>query len=345
MQIPFTTFEPKIAIQPVRSLINYTERLGLDRSELLKAISLSEEQLNDSRLLIDVQRFEELYVFASGALKHTTLGFEFGKIFEADRWGILGYIAITSLNLGDAMSAQHQFQTLSGNMGAPILTSDDKQATLQWAPAYNCSHHVCEQIIAGFVSLARTLTNRQELTPEGIFFTHEAHGEASYYENYFNCPVKFNATFNGILIHHSDLISPIRQSDMELNEVLIGRARAMLAQQTSHSPMEVIKGYIVKTLPDHNPEIEEAAQYLGLSVRSTQRKLQEYGTSFSQVLDAIRKELALTYLRQTQNSVLYISERLGFSEQSAFQRAFKRWTGSTPRQYRTAITQGTRAAH
>jgi len=71
-----------------------------------------------------------------------------------------------------------------------------------------------------------------------------------------------------------------------------------------------------------------------------QRKLQEHGTSFSQVLDAIRKEMALTYLRQTQNSVLYVSDRLGFSEQSAFQRAFKRWTGMTPRRYRSAITKG-----
>jgi len=340
MQTPFTTFEPKIAVQPIRSLINYCERNGLARGDLLQAVSLSEEQLNDGRLLIDVQRCEELYAFTSKALNDEMLGFKFGQIFESDRWGVLGYIALTSLNLADAMKAQYKFQSLSGNMGVPTLTLDDTNSTLQWVPAYNCSHHISEQIITGFISLARTLTNKGGLAPEGVFFTHKAHSGRAYYEAYFNCPVKFDSTFNGIVIPNTELQAPIRKSDSELNKVLCDRASAMLAQQTFNSPMEVIKGYILKTLTDHVPEIEEAAQHLGLSVRSMQRKLQEHGTSFSQVLDAIRKEMALTYLRQTQNSVLYISDRLGFSEQSAFQRAFKRWTGMTPRRYRSAISKG-----
>ncbi len=340
MQTPFTTFEPKIAAQPIRSLINYCERNGLTRCDLLQAVSLSEEQLNDSRLLIDIQRYEELYAFASKALEDVMLGFKFGQLFESDRWGILGYIALTSLNLADAMEAQFKFQSLSGNMGVPTLTPHDTNSTLQWVPAYNCSHHISEQIITGFISLARTLTNNKDLSPETVFFTHKAHADQAHYEAYFNCPVKFGSTFNGIVTHNKELQAPIRKSDSELNKVLYDRASAMLAQQTFNSPMEVIKGYILKTLTDHVPEIEEAAQYLGLSVRSTQRKLQEHGTSFSQVLDAIRKEMALTYLRQTQNSVLYVSDQLGFSEQSAFQRAFKRWTGMTPKRYRTAISKG-----
>ena len=130
---------------------------------------------------------------------------------------------------------------------------------------------------------------------------------------------------------------PLRKSDTETHKILINHAQSLLEEQTFTSPLEVIKDYIVKTLPGHVPDIEEVSAYLQLSVRSTQRKLQEYGTSYSQVLDAIRKELALTYLRQTQNSVLYVSERLGFSEQSAFQRAFKRWTGITPKRYRNTI--------
>ena len=127
--------------------------------------------------------------------------------------------------------------------------------------------------------------------------------------------------------------------DKDLNTLLITRAENLLEQQTSNSPVEVIKDYVIKTLPDHVPDIDEIALYLHLSVRSTQRKLQEYGTSYSQLLDVIRKELALTYLLQTSNSVLYVSERLGFSEQSAFQRAFKRWTGLTPRGYRVKSNQ------
>ncbi len=337
MQTPFTTFDPKIAVQPVRSLINYCERAGLMRSALLRAASLSEDQLNDSRLLIDVERYEDLFRFASEALKDEVLGFNFGKQFEADRWGVLGYIAMTAQNIVAAMDAQYKFQSLSGNMGAPIQINQGMVTTLQWVPAYNCSHHLPEQIVSGLVSMGRIVTNNEGYAPRAVFFTHKPQAPISQYESFFQCRVEFEGQFNGIVMDNNELLTPLRKSDPELNKMLVGHAQSMLAQQTFSSPMEVIKDYVIKTLPSHVPDIDEVADYLKLSVRSTQRKLQDYGTSYTQVLDAIRKELALTYLRQTHNSVLYISERLGFSEQSAFQRAFKRWTGTTPRRYRVSI--------
>lgn len=336
MYKPFITFNPKIAIQPVRSLINYCERQGLDRLALLQAANLSEDQLNDSRLLIDVGRLEDLYSFASNGLNDSNLGFKFGQYFEADRWGVLGYIALTSQSMGAALDDQYKFQSLSGNMGAPIRSNYGAVTTLQWIPAYNCSHHLPEQIITGLVSLARVLTNNDKYTPASVFFTHKAHGNEACYADYFNCPVIFSSEFNGIVMNNVELQDSLRKADVELNNVLVQHAQSMLAHQTFSSPLEVIKDYVIKTLPNHVPDIEEVADYLNLSVRSTQRKLQDYGTSFTQVLDAIRKELALTYLRQTHNSVLYVSERIGFSEQSAFQRAFKRWTGTTPRRYRVS---------
>lgn len=339
MQTTFDSLGPKIAVQPVRSLINYCERNGVDRMALLKAVSLSEDQLNDGRLLIDVQRYEDLFYFASKALNDPVLGFSFGKLFEPDRWGVLGYIAMTSKSISAAMEAQYKFQSLSGNMGAPIQVSSGMVTSLQWVPAYNCSHHLSELIITGLVSLSRILTNDNCYAPSAIYFTHKPQDSIEKYERYFNCKVNFDGPFNGVVMNNNALQANLRKSDVELNKVLVQHAQLLLTQQTYNSPIEVIKDYVIKTLPSHVVEIEEVSDYLGLSVRSTQRKLQEYGTSYSQVLDAIRKELALTYLRQTQNSVLYISERLGFSEQSAFQRAFKRWTGTTPRRYRVSILE------
>ncbi|MGB3668296.1 MAG: AraC family transcriptional regulator [Bermanella sp.] len=330
------SFIPKIAVQLVRSLINYGERYGVHRTHMLKEASLTEDQLNDSRLLIDVHRYESLLLFISQYLKDPSLGFHHGQQFEAGRWGVLGLIASTSQSFQAAMEAQYRFQSLSGNMGAPLQSSEDGITTLQWVPAYNCSYHLAEQVVTGLVSLARELTNQVDYAPNCVSFTHKPHGDAALYEAYFQCPVTFNASYNGLEVDDKLLQVPLRKSDTETHKVLLAHAQAMLEEQTFTSPLEVIKDYVVKTLPSHVPDIEEVSQYLNLSVRSTQRKLHEYGTSYSQVLDAIRKELALTYLRQTHNSVLYVSERLGFSEQSAFQRAFKRWTGSTPKRYRDA---------
>lgn len=329
-------FIPKIAVQLVRSLINYGERQDVSRSSMLQVCSLSEDQLNDSRLLIDVHRYEQLLSLISETLGDPLLGFHHGQQFDAGRWGVLGFIAATAHSFQAAIQAQYRFQSLSGNMGAPLQFSEGDVTTLQWVPAYNCSYHLAEQIVTGLVSMAREVTNQVTFAPNAVYFTHKPAADLALYKQYFGCAVYFNAKFNGLAVDNVLLEVPLRKSDAEIHQVLVEHAKSMLEEQTFTSPLEVIKDYVVKTLPSHVPDIEEVSKYLNLSVRSTQRKLQEYGTSYSQVLDAIRKELALTYLRQTQNSMLYVSERLGFSEQSAFQRAFKRWTGSTPKRYRSA---------
>ncbi|EAT13571.1 AraC family transcriptional regulator [Bermanella marisrubri] len=326
---------PKIAVQPVRALINYAERHGLKRSQLLEQGSLSESQLNDSRLLIDVMRFEALMHFVSGQICDEHLGFHLGQQFEPDRWGILGLIALTCPNVMAALDAQYRFQSLSGNMGAPMLSADESKSILQWVPAYDCSHNVSEMIIAGLVSLTRVLINQPDYSPIKVTFTHSVAGNVAEYSEYFGCPVEFSSQSNSLEIDNGLLQSPLRHGDGETYQILMQHAKSLLTQQSFSSPLEVIKDFLLKTLPDHVPDIEEVAEYMGMSVRSTQRKLSEFGTSYSQVLDGIRKELAMTYLKQTQNPMIFISERLGFSEQSAFQRAFKRWTGVTPKQFRT----------
>ena len=329
------SLQPKIAVQVARSLINYGQRYAMDRMALLEASNLSEDQLNDARLLVDVVRYEAILKAISEHNNDENLGFHFGQNYDPDRWGVLGYIANTSSSIMAAMAAQYRFQSLSGNMGAPLQFTDGQTTTVQWVPAYNCSYHLAEQIVTGLISLSRLLINEPEYAPQGVYFTHDCQGDSAKYVTYFGCPVHFNAQFNGLEISNQILQQPLRKADVEINKLLIDHAESLLAQQTFTSPMEVIKDYVIKNLPSHVPDIEEIAAYLNLSVRSTQRKLQDFGTSYSLVLDGIRKELALTYLRQTQNSMLYVSERLGFSEQSAFQRAFKRWTGTTPRRYRS----------
>jgi AraC-like DNA-binding protein len=332
-----TYLNPKIAAHAIRSLVNFAERHGLEREVLLLEAGLTEAQLNDGGLLIDVSCHESIYALAARLLDDPLLGFIQGQEYEPECWGVLGLIALTSSSIGASIAAQYRFQSLTGNMGAPLQVSHGLFTSIQWVPAYNCSHHMSENIITGLLSSARVLTNRPDYAPNAVYFTHAPKANIDVYAQYFKCPVHFNAEHNALMMDNAILQWPLRKSDVELNKVLTEHAVSLLTEQSFTSPMEVIKDYVIKNLPDHVPDLDEVARYLNLSVRSAQRKLSEYGTSYSQILDAIRKELALTYLRQTSNSVLYVSERLGFSEQSAFQRAFKRWTNTTPRRYRLEV--------
>ncbi|MGB3667877.1 MAG: AraC family transcriptional regulator, partial [Bermanella sp.] len=92
--------------------------------------------------------------------------------------------------------------------------------------------------------------------------------------------------------------------------------------------------YIIESLATKVPSLEDAASFLGVSSRSLQRKFKLQGTNFKSIVDDVRKEYAFSYLLQTNYKMSYISQILGFSEQSVFQRAFKRWTGMTPGEYR-----------
>jgi len=327
---------PKIAIQTLRSLLYYAERQGQSNDHQLKSLPLNQEQLNSSRLLVDVALYEAQLATLSHLLKDDELGFHIGQEFQPDRWGILGYIAVTSSSIEEALQAQYVYQSLSGNMGTPHKVIENDITHIQWVPSYDCSYHMAEQIITGLVTMARYLTNDQRFSPELVCFTHECMGQAKNYESFFNCPVKFQQDSNEVLVKSKNLNKPLFRSDVELNALLRSRADTLLSELTESSPVDVIRDYVLKTLPTHVPEIEEVASVLNMSSRTLQRKLKEQGLSFSGLLDSIRKELAITYLTQTDGSLLFISQRLGFSEQSAFQRAFKRWTGSTPNHFKQA---------
>ena len=99
------SLQPKIAVQVARSLINYGQRYAMDRMALLEASNLSEDQLNDARLLIDVVRYEAILKAISEHNNDENLGFHFGQNYDPDRWGVLGYIANTSSSIMAAMAA------------------------------------------------------------------------------------------------------------------------------------------------------------------------------------------------------------------------------------------------
>ena len=343
----------KISMATVRALINYLRQQNTSTVEqesaaeqdnsfcctkLLASIGLNELALNQSSLLIDSTKYETIFSFAERELNLTHIGFEFGKTITADRWGILGYIAVTSPTLKMALQKQRKYQSLVGNLGTPISTLEKNNLMLKWIPAYQCNHHIVEEIITGWATLAKNLS-QNKIIPQAIYFQHslsatlsDTHG----YTDFFRCPVYFDHDFNGIKIADFCLDIPLITVDDVINQALCHQADNMLNNTIEHSPIDSVYQFIINQLPLGLPEIEDVAKQLGMSVRTLQRKLNESGLNFTGMVDDIRKDLALSYLKNTNTKVIYIAQMLGFSEQSSFQRAFKRWMGATPKQYRNS---------
>ncbi len=166
-------------------------------------------------------------------------------------------------------------------------------------------------------------------------FKHKAPQDVSEYKRIFNFPVSFGKSTNALLFDKKYLELPVVLPDKELLYVFENHAEDVLIKLSNNESItRKVSSFLVKMIHDKPPTLETVAKKFFMSVRKLQLLLENEGTTYKNILNTIRKELAFNYLRDNQISVAEVSYLLGFSEPSAFHRAFKKWTGKTPGNYR-----------
>ncbi len=191
------------------------------------------------------------------------------------------------------------------------------------APA---SHELCFALI---VAQARALGSAP-VSVTAVEFTHRCPGNLGAYERWFNAPVRFEADETQLVISQTSLRHSLTSADASLAAILERHAEALYATRPEPPDLRSqVKRVLATALRTNEAQIDEVARRLGLTPRSLQRRLKDEGASFQSVREDVRRELAGRYLDDNL-SFAEISFLLGFSEPSAFFRAFKRWTGLTP---------------
>ena len=246
---------------------------------------------------------------------------------------MLGHIVAAAPSLADAIGYQKRYQCLLGNTGQAYHEVEDDVVTIRWLTIPQASANSIEQVITAWVAFAFKYTQSTD-KPIAVYFTHSAFADEKDYQAFFGCPVYFNASFNGVKLQTSSLNISLSSFNEEVLNVLCAHAENKLLAKRKNASLDIIEQYIIATLPDKVPELTDVAEHLGISCRQLQRRLQKDNTHLSSMIEQIRKSLAVSYLTQTDHKLLYISTILGYSEQSAFQRAFKRWSGQTPQAFR-----------
>jgi len=175
-----------------------------------------------------------------------------------------------------------------------------------------------------------------EVSPRGIYFVHDSPCDMKPYNEIFKTPIHFNTDFNGITYDAGALQMPIMQHDDELHKVLCSHLLE-LEQQHPNDLVSQVEHIIRQMLPTGNCTIDLTASCLNVSKRTLQNHLKAENASFQKILDQIRSDIASNYLNESQVSMTYLSEMLGFSELSAFSRAFKRWFGVCPRAWKARV--------
>ncbi len=332
-----TTIQPwyhdrSVSSNVVRALFSFLEqKLGQDYPELDKWRPAS-SRLNDSAHRFPAALYIELMNFAGKALHDPSFGFHYGQNADANRWGLIGFILSVSDNLKEVLETQQRLQALVGNIGCTIVHEEPQEKIIEWFTEGDTSYHLAEEALTGWIGFGRHIV-KGDVVPKRVMFRHSQSGKLSEYEAYFGCPVLFEQAINGVAFSEDLFAAPLRLPDRQMYQLLSEYAGLILQESGRDNLRQQIKGYLIRQLPRNVPTIESVAAKFDMSVRTLQRRFENWGTNYKQFVDATREELALQYLKQGGQNLLELTFMLGFSEQSAFQRAFKRWTGCAPGQY------------
>ncbi len=248
--------------------------------------------------------------------------------------GILGYLLHACDNMGEALLRLMRYGKLIINdMDQIRFEPKGSNIELEWPPFLDEDAILLELGMAVMRQFSLQLAGRP-LRLNYVHFTHDVVGEAGHYEAFFGCKVYFNQPRNIMSFPATNLNIPIEKPDKALFAILQQQAEEALKKLPGNDIfLQQAQRQLMDLCQQGEPNLTQLAERLHLSTRTLQRRLAQHQLNFQQLLDDVRQQLCQQYLQQ-QVSLSDIAQLIGYSDQSAFTRAYKRWTGMTPLQQR-----------
>jgi len=265
------------------------------------------------------------------------LGLRAGQLMSPGNWNIVGYMMMNCQTLGDAFKNYCIYERIISEGNRTKLEVDDRLVTIEVqlvadTPITIKQHS--ENILSCMVRLMKILTG-EEIALTEVHFTHDRPRDLSDYRDIFCAPLLFRQPKNAILLEKEYLNLPLLHPNRHLLSLLEQHAKSTLLSLTQKKVYgEKVKYLLMRKIPFRAPPVEIIARQLGMSPRTLQLKLRSEGTCYQALLDEMRRDIAINYLRTKELSVGDISYLLGFSEPCSFSRTFKKWTGITPGEFR-----------
>ena len=306
------------------------------------------QQLEIPSTLAQVQNLErfdysvwrDLLNLLDTQLQRPALGLEIAQSVQPKHLGIIAYIAMSCANLGEALYRYHDFHRLVYD-GSPLKVEGlADYLSICWSDLPpNMSNQLTDEVaIALMIGFLKHFINVEDLRIHEVHFRQPAPKHVALYEQFFRCKVRFSQPSSQVLLPIEELSRPFSHSDHTLQQLLIQQAQALLEKLPNITQTDqYLQQAILTGLQKNQFQIEDIAQQLNISVRQLQRHLQQQSTTYQQRMQQVRCMLAEEYLRDPHLGLHEIALLLGYSEQSAFQRAFKQWRNITPLQWRQQV--------
>ena len=286
---------------------------------------------------VDSELWARMLERAEAHLADPHLCLHLGQTISLRHLGIVGHVVAAAETLAAALQKLERYQRLIFDVTHMSQRAGPGWVELVWtSPDYHPGRLVNESGFAVLMQVCRSLVRG----PAHFLAVEFAHAigpgaDLSAYENYYGCPVRFGRPDPLIRVSLDLLAAPLKSPDAGLIAVLEQHADRLLAQLPQQEEIvERVRKAIAHALREGEPDIERISTQLHCSSRTLQRRLLQAGTSFRAELNLVRHELAASYLRDPRLQIVDVALLLGYSEHSAFTRAFREWTGRTPQEIR-----------
>jgi AraC-like DNA-binding protein len=292
-----------------------------------------------AKAAITTRQVNDLWMNASHLSNDSLFGLHFGESLQLAALGIVGQLIQNSRTVGQALSHAAEFMHLLTNLFTMTVTQTDQTFMVRFIPD--------AERVAEYPFMARHLMDLsmvlvlhevdglvlEKIKPQAVTLPYTAPDRPEY-ERVLRCRTIERADEYSLVFDARYWDTPILTEKYELQSIQLQKATSLgNPSRKGQLTKELIGTYLVTNAYLGIPTLEELAANFNTSSRSLQRKLQEEGITYQQVADSIRKSLATTYLESGKHPIKEISYLLGYNELSAFSRAFKRWTGTTPGKY------------
>lgn len=330
------TAEPTIAGSTFLSAFNALSRAGVDEAVLEQQAGIPRHALENPDIRIPVSVWNRFLEKGREWSKDPAFALHLGEKISHSRMSVVAHVVFNSRTAGEGIRQYIRFIKLANEGDKVALEEQDETVGVVYMtedPAFY-SDLAMERNFSLAVTRLRRYTN-VNVSPVRVEFQHSAPPYADEYNRVFQADVLFDQARNRLIFHKSALDLKLGKRSPHLYSGLVNYAEVLLGKLLRRRPYtRKARKWIVKCLSGGEVDIETVAQKMHMSRQTLYRKLKKEGSSFKEIMDDTRRQQAIHYLEQNEHSISEIAFFLGFSQISSFNRAFKRWTGKNPSEFR-----------
>lgn len=340
MQLPLWN-EKRYAPYKVAALVDVLSEQGIKPEASLSGTGLSSESLTTPGTLTSIRQYVTACHNALLLSKDPETPFRVGSRIPLSAYGMYGFALVCSPTIREYFQVAVKYHQLA----TPLLAMSwrEERDYASWVLAMNPAvthpdalmRFLMEQQLTQLATHLRGVLDHDRLPPVGAALTYSSPAHTHLYKRYLGCKARFSQPMCALTYPKSILAERPRLAHGLTSKIMRETCDRILGEVKTSNGVAGEVYQIIASTPGHSPTMEDVAKQLAITVRTLHRKLHAEGESFTQILDDVRCNLAMEYLRSTKLSTEDISELVGFSDAANFRHAFHRWTGSTPARYRS----------